>query len=72
MMRGVIQVTCHLPARGPAQALITPSKSRSKVTVYCAWRISRRTLLADMEFVEKQHATLGKRVPFQRTEMGEW
>ena len=32
MIRGVIQVTCHLPWRRPAQAAITWTKSRSKVT----------------------------------------
>jgi hypothetical protein len=33
MIRGVIQVRCQCPARWPAQAAMTPSKSRSNVAV---------------------------------------
>ena len=46
MIFGVIQVTCQRPERRPAQAVMTPSKSRSKVTVYWPWRICRRRRLA--------------------------
>ena len=42
MMRGVIQVKCQRPERGAAQALITPSKSRSKVTLYLSCRMMER------------------------------
>ena len=68
-MRGVIQVRCQRPARRPAQALMTPSKSRSKVTRVAVLAHLPAQVLDDVEFVEEQHRALRRRPPFQRAGM---
>ena len=67
-MRGVIQVGCQRPSRLPAQALITPPKSRSKATA-TALAHQPPEPLRHMELIEEQHAALARRQPFGRTGM---